>query len=71
MRYPKKVIRRNIRARKLLDVVHDGYKNEWDKIPDRIIKECIEIEMLDLERFRFCQFPLGKGVRNWFVHKKI
>ena len=61
MRYPKEVIRRNVRVRKLLNEVWDtstvvkGFRSyiNWDNVPLHTIKELIELDIIDLDRQRF------------------
>ena len=78
MRYPKEVIRRNVRVRELLNEVWDEYKIRdefphntfinWSKVPSHIIKELIELEVMDIERCRFLQSPMSGRERNLVVH---
>jgi len=80
MRYPKEVIRRNVRVRKLINEVWDnhsistksGYITyiDWGNIPSKIIKELIGLEVIDLERSRFLRSPMSGRERNLLVHRK-
>jgi len=78
MRYPKEVIRRNVRVRELLNEVWDtstvvkGYRSyiNWDKVPSHTIKELIVLEVMDLERHRFLQSPMSGRERNLLIHRR-
>ena len=76
MRYSKEVIRRNVRVRELLDEVWrystTKYKTyiKWYKIPPQLIKELIELEVIDLERDRFLRAPIHKVERNFLIHRR-
>ena len=79
MRYPKEVIRRNVRVRELLNEI-GNYKQideqtgivhpyiNWGKVSSRTIKELIELEVIDLDRCRFLQSPMSGRERNLLVH---
>ena len=77
MRYPKEVIRRNVRVRKLLNEVWDtskvvkGFRSyiNWGNVPLHTIKELIELELLDLDRRRFLQAPISGRERNLLIHR--
>jgi hypothetical protein len=76
MRYPKEVVRRNVRVRKLLNEVW-GYTNttykiyiNWGDVPLPLIKELIELEVMDLERYRFLSAPISTTERNLLVHRR-
>ena len=76
MRYPKEVIRRNVRVRKLLNEIgnykqineHNHPYINWGKVPSHTIKELIELEVVDLDRCRFLQAPMSGRERNLLVH---
>ena len=78
MRYPKEVIRRNVRVRELLNEIKnykqiDEYTHpyiNWGKVPSRSIKELIELEVMDLDRHRFLQSPMSGGERNLLIHRR-
>ena len=79
MRYPKEVIRRNVRVRELLNEVWDhsiytksGFITyiDWGNVPLRTIKELIELESIDLERNRFLTAPISKKNRNLLIHRR-
>ena len=79
MRYPKEVIRRNVRVRELLNEVWDhsiytksGFITyiDWGNVPLRTIKELIELETMDLERNRFLTAPISKRDRNLLIHRR-
>ena len=79
MRYPKEVIRRNVRVRELLNEVWDhsiytksGFVTyiDWGNVPLRTIKELIELETMDLERNRFLTAPISKRNRNLLIHRR-
>ena len=78
MRYPKEVIRRNVRVRKLLNEVWDtstvvkGFRSyiNWGNVPLRTIKELIELEVIDLDRGRFLRSPMSGRERNLLIHRK-
>ena len=79
MRYPKEVIRRNVRVRELLNEVWDhsiytksGFVTyiDWGNVPLRTIKELIELETMDLERNRFLTAPISKKDRNLLIHRR-
>ena len=79
MRYPKEVIRRNVRVRELLNEVwgHSIYTKsgfvtyiDWGNVPLRTIKELIELETMDLERNRFLTAPISKKDRNLLIHRR-
>jgi len=80
MRYPKEVIRRNVRVRVLLNEVwghhsvstKSGFKTyiDWGEVPLHTIKELIELEVMDLERHRFLQSPMSGRERNLLVHRR-
>ena len=79
MRYPKEVIRRNVRVRELLNEVWDhsiytksGFITyiDWGNVPLRTIKELIELETMDLERNRFLSAPISKRDRNLLIHRR-
>ena len=79
MRYPKEVIRRNVRVRELLNEVwgHSIYTKsgfvtyiDWGNVPLRTIKELIELEVIDLKRHRFLQTPIGARERNLLIHRR-
>jgi len=78
MRYPKEVVRRNVRVRKLLKEVWDtstvvkefrSYIN-WGNVPLKTIKELIELEVMDLDRQRFLQTPMSGRERNLLIHRR-
>ncbi len=77
MRYPKEVIRRNVRVRKLLNEMNnykqiDEYTHpfiNWGKVPSQTIKELIELEVMDLDRYRFLQSPMSGRERNLLIHR--
>ena len=78
MRYPKEVIKRNVRVRELLNEVWDtstvvkGFRSyiNWGNVPLRTIKELIELGVIDLERHRFLQTPIGARERNLLIHRR-
>ena len=78
MSYPKNVIRRNIRVKKLLNevwvtsTVVKGYRTyiNWGNVPLRTIKELIELEVLDLDRRRFLSAPISGRERNLLIHRR-
>lgn len=78
MRYPKEVIRRNVRVRELLNEIgnykqineHNHTYIKWGEVPSRTIKELIELEVMDIERCRFLQSPMSGRERNLLVHLK-
>ena len=78
MRYPKEVVRRNVRVRELLNEVWDtstvvnGFRCyiNWGNVPLRTIKELIELEVIDLDRRRFLRAPLSRRERNLLIHRK-
>ena len=80
MRYPKEVIRRNVRVRELLNEVWDNYiigSNyphnmyiNWGKVPSYTIKELVEVEVMDLERYRFLSAPISTTERNFLIHRR-
>jgi len=80
MRYPREVIRRNVRVRELLNEVWDGYSVmgkfphntyiNWGKVPSHTIKELIELEVMDLDRHRFLQSPMSGRERNLLIHRR-
>jgi len=78
MRYPKEVVRRNVRVRKLLKEVWDtstvvkefrSYIN-WGNVPLKTIKELIELEVIDIDRCRFLQSPINDRERNLLIHRR-
>ena len=77
MRYPKEVIRRNVRVRELLNEMNnykqiDEYTHpfiNWGKVPSQTIKELIELEVMDLDRYRFLQSPMSGRERNLLIHR--
>ncbi len=77
MRYPKEVIRRNVRVRELLNEMNnykqiDEYTHpfiNWGKVPSQTIKELIELEVMDLDRCRFLQSPMSGRERNLLIHR--
>jgi len=78
MRYPKEVIRRNVRVRQLLNEVWDtstvvkGFRSyiDWGNVPSHTIKELIELEVMDLDRHRFLQTPMSGRERNLLIHRR-
>ena len=78
MRYPKEVVRRNVRVRELLNEVWDtstvvnGFRCYiiWGNVPLRTIKELIELEVIDLDRRRFLRAPLSRRERKLLIHRK-
>ena len=78
MRYPKEVIKRNVRVRELLNEVWDtstvvkGFRSyiNWGNVPLRTIKELIELEVLDLDRHRFLRAPISGRERNLLIHRR-
>lgn len=79
MRYPKEIVKRNVRVRELLNEVWDhsiytksGFVTyiDWGNVPLRTIKELIELETMDLERNRFLTAPISKRDRNLLIHRK-
>ncbi len=42
----------------------------WGKVPSHIIKELIELEVMDLDRHRFLQSPMSGGERNLIIHRR-
>ena len=80
MRYPKEVIRRNVRVRELLNEVWDEHKImgefpvhpyiNWGKVLSHTIKELIELEVIDLDRCRFLQTPMSGRERNLLIHRR-
>ena len=78
MRYPKEIIRRNVRVRKLLNEVWNtstvvkGFKTyiDWGKVSSHTIKDLIVLEALDLERNRFLSAPISKTERNLLIHRR-
>ena len=79
MRYPKEVIRRNVRVRELLNEI-GNYKQideqtgivhtNWGKVLSHTIKELIELEVIDLDRCRFLQTPMSGRERNLLIHRR-
>ena len=78
MRYPKEILRRNVRVRELLDEVWDtstvikrfrSYIN-WGNVPLNTIKELIELEVIDLDRTRFLRAPMSGRERNLLIHRR-
>jgi hypothetical protein len=77
MRYPKEVIRRNVRVRELLNEMgnykqideHTHLYINWCKVPSHTIKELIELEVMDLCRHRFLQSPMSGRERNLLIHR--
>ena len=71
-----RVIRRNVRVRELLDEVWrystTKYKTyiKWNKIPPQLIKELIELEVIDLDRHRFLSAPISKRDRKNIIHRR-
>ena len=78
MRYPKEIIRRNVRVRELLDEVWDtstvikGFRSyiNWSNVPLNTIKELIELEVIDLDRTRFLRAPMSGRERNLLIHRR-
>ena len=78
MRYPKEVIRRNVRVKELLNEVWGTSKVvkgfrcyiDWGNVPLRTIKELIELEVIDLERRRFLRAPMNGRERNLLIHRR-
>ena len=78
MRYPKEVIRRNVRVRELLNEIgnykeinkHTHLYINWGKVPSHTIKELILLEVMDLERHRFLQSPMSGSERNLLIHRR-
>ena len=89
MRYPKEVVRRNVRVRKLLNEVwgysifpkslldakqkaNQGFRTyiDWGNVPSHTIKELVEVEVMDLERYRFLSAPISTTERNLLVHRR-
>ena len=77
MRYPKEIIKRNVRVRKLLNEVWDtstvvkGFRSyiNWGNVPLRTIKELIELDVIDLDRNRFLRSPMSGRERNLLIHR--
>ena len=78
MRYPKEILRRNVRVRELLDEVWDtstvikGFRSyiNWGYVPLNTIKELIELEVIDLDRTRFLRAPMSGRERNLLIHRR-
>ena len=78
MRYPKEILRRNVRVRELLDEVWDtstvikGFRSyiNWGNVPLNTIKELIELEVIDLDRTRFLRAPMSVRERNLLIHRR-